>query len=562
MSAVESYFPPMDAPGSSLAAYMPHTGLSVNEDSFLPEMREELNVIASQVKSYNEELSLLKSMSAQFLKCGNQKLYSYLSGHNHLISEADTQYAENALRSEYWKRVMALTDVLSVMSDEKKDEWDKQFTADRYYRPPQEIPEFTLDAVVATVVALLNDRHQFIKDRVYDVFHSLSRHHKTNKAFGFSTRMITVGVCEGVKDKWVKLKVEFKESGLMPLSELRVICSYFRGETVKPVYDTKKMVENMVEQVGFRNWISLDGNSIRFRVYKNGSMHIDVHPDIAERLNTILATIVPLALPTERTAHSRATLQEFPALKRCIDFHSRMQLSELEFTQIEKEFRKEWSSWTSLGYAGEYADKTRQVNEEILRFLGARVTSYDVTFDYDPTEVMRFIGHMGAMPDIVSHQFYPSSARLNEYAASIIAVGEGERLLEPNIGHGDLLQCFPKSVNVTGIELDTLNCLVSRAKGYDTTEADFLAWSAANPNQKFDCVVMNPPFADNRAKLHLLAASSHLVSGGRLAAVLPLSLQGIDNLLGDGFRAEWLDTFDNEFDNTAVSVRVLYVECL
>lgn len=87
---------------------------------------------------------------------------------------------------------------------------------------------------------MLNDRHQFIKERVYAVFQSLSRHHKTNKAFGFSTRMITVGVCEGVKDKWVKLKVEFKESGLMPLSELRVICSYFRGETVKPVYDTKK----------------------------------------------------------------------------------------------------------------------------------------------------------------------------------------------------------------------------------------------------------------------------------------------------------------------------------
>lgn len=71
-----------------------------------------------------------------------------------------------------------------------------------------------------------------------------------------------------------------------------------------------------------------------------------------------------------------------------------------------------------------------------------------------------------------------------------------------------------------------------------------------------------PTFADNRAKLHLLAAASHLVSGGRLAAVLPLSLQGIDNLLGEGYRAEWMDTFDNEFDNTAVSVRVLYVECL
>ncbi|RVR37231.1 DUF4942 domain-containing protein, partial [Enterobacter hormaechei] len=425
MSAVESDFPQMGAPGNSLVACMPLTGLSVNEDNFLPEMREELGIIASQVESYNEELSLLRSMSTQFMKYGNQKLYSYLSGYNHLISEADALYAENALRSEYWKRVMALTDVLSVMSDEKKNEWDKQFTADRYHRPPQEIPEFTLDAVVATVVTLLNDRHQFIKERVYAVFQSLSRHHKTNKAFGFSTRMITVGVCEGVKDKWVKLKVEFKESGLMPLSELRVICSYFRGETVKPVYDTKKMVENMVGHAGFRNWISLDGNSIRFRVYKNGSMHIDVHPDIAERLNNILAAIVPLALPTERLAHYKATLQEFPALKRCIDFHSRMQLAELEFTRNEKE----WSSWTSLGYAGEFADKTRQVNAEVLRFLGARITSYHVTFDYDPTEVMRFIGHMGAMPDIVSHQFYPSSLRLSEYVASIIATGEGERLL-------------------------------------------------------------------------------------------------------------------------------------
>ncbi|MFP1463915.1 hypothetical protein ACLB1E_34545 [Escherichia coli] len=43
---------------------------------------------------------------------------------------------------------------------------------------------------------------------------------------------------------------------------------------------------------------------------------------------------------------------------------------------------------------------------------------------------------------------------------------------------------------------------------------------------------MNPPFADNRARRHLQAAASHLAAGGSLAAVLPLSLQGLDNLLG------------------------------
>ncbi len=54
-------------------------------------------------------------MAVQFKTHNHQKLYSYLSGYNHSISEADALFAENALRSEYWKRVMALTDVLPIM---------------------------------------------------------------------------------------------------------------------------------------------------------------------------------------------------------------------------------------------------------------------------------------------------------------------------------------------------------------------------------------------------------------------------------------------------------------
>ncbi len=97
------------------------------------------------------------------------------------------------------------------------------------------------------------------------------------------------------------------------------------------------------------------------------------------------------------------------------------------------------------------------------------------------------------MPDIVSHQFYPSSCRISEYVSSLLGAGEGDTLPEPNIGHADLLKSFPAGVIVTGIELDTLNCLISRAKGYDTTEADFLTWSKSNQQKKFDYVVMNPP---------------------------------------------------------------------
>ena len=109
---------------------------------------------------------------------------------------------------------------------------------------------------------------------------------------------------------------------------------------------------------------------------------------------------------------------------------------------------------------------------------------------------------------------------------------EGDTLPEPNIGHADLLKSFPAGVIVTGIELDTLNCLISRAKGYDTTEADFLTWSKSNQQKKFDYVVMNPPFADNRARLHL-RGQLHLISQpGISSSRSSIISSGLDNLLG------------------------------
>lgn len=184
--------------------------------------------------------------------------------------------------------------------------------------------------------------------------------------------------------------MDFKESGISPLSELRVICAFFRGEQVKAIHNTKSLVEALVEHEGFRKWICIDGNSIRFRVYKNGSMHIDVHPDIAERLNNILSAIVPLALPADRMAHSKKSLEAFPVLKQCIDFDTRMQLSELMF---KNDGDNKWSCWTSLGSLAER--KSSSVAADTLRFLGATVTKYDVTFSYDPCEVIRYIGQIG-----------------------------------------------------------------------------------------------------------------------------------------------------------------------
>lgn len=531
----------------------------VGTSETLPEMREELNIIASLVKEYNDDLIELKNLTALFSLGRTRNFYSYLSGYNHQITDKDALYAENALRSDYWKRVMALTDVLSVMNTETRDAWDKQFTADRYISPPQVIPEFSLEAVTCTVVSLLNDRNQFMHERVYGVFKSLSTNHKTNKSFGFSTRMITTGACSRDRYPSGNIVTDIKKSGIEPLSELRVVCAFFRGEKLMHVHDTRKMVELALEREGFGQWATLDGNSLRFRLYKNGSLHIEVHPDIAEKLNNILAAFVPLALPAERSAHSSKTVKFFSALKKCIDFHSRMLIGDLKVEQRYREDKAVWSIW--LSHSSSTDNLSQKTVSDVLRFIGARLDKFTAEFDYDPKEPLRYITQMGCVPDVVSHQFYPSSRLISEYVESLLSPGEDDSILEPSAGQGGLLQAVSTTVSTVCIELDALNCAVLRAKGYENViEDDFLAWSSKNPSRKFSCVALNPPYADKRAQLHLSAAAGHLESGGRLAAVLPLSLVNLELLPANDFFMQWGEIFHKQFDDTAISVRVLYVE--
>ena len=62
------------------------------QDAF-PEMREELNIIASLVGEYNDDLIALRSLADLFSKGSTRTFYSYLSGYNHQITDKDALYA-------------------------------------------------------------------------------------------------------------------------------------------------------------------------------------------------------------------------------------------------------------------------------------------------------------------------------------------------------------------------------------------------------------------------------------------------------------------------------------
>jgi len=106
------------------------------------------------------------------------------------------------------------------------------------------------------------------------------------------------------------------------------------------------------------------------------------------------------------------------------------------------------------------------------------------------------------------------------------------------------------------VEQSALFCTALRAKQHVVIEADFLKWAAQATN-RFDRIVMNPPFAEGRALAHVTAAASLLSSSGRLVAILPASLRG--KSLVQGCIHEWSGVIANEFDHTNVSVAIVTI---
>jgi len=115
------------------------------------------------------------------------------------------------------------------------------------------------------------------------------------------------------------------------------------------------------------------------------------------------------------------------------------------------------------------------------------------------------------------------AARLVDYAGNL----EGLRILEPSAGTGALVRAFEArgvhSADVVTIERERALCDVLERMGAHPVCADFEEW-ATTTEERFDLVVMNPPF--RRARQHVEAAFNLLVDGGSLLAIVPSTFDG------------------------------------
>lgn len=438
--------------------------------------------------------------------------------------------AVKALDADFWMRAISLTDVLKVMPAKKRTEW---YDSMRNFT----VPAFEEETVRATIVDLLNSRSRFFAEKVDGIFQSLSRMHVTNSPEGFSKKMIVNHMLNGY-GSFDYHKVEY-------LHDLRVVIASFMGREELGNNSTSDITRSIKPD---GQWRILDGGSMRLRVYKVGTAHIQVHPDIAWRLNQMLAFLYPAAIPSSLRSKPPRPFKEFQLHSEVIPERVLKQVrAVLESLRYSKDQR-------SVPLRGEKYGHIKELEHVLTMIGGVEVAPREWTFDYQPHEVLKEILCSALIPDQQLHQFYPTPAEMAQEVVDLAEIGEGDSVLEPSSGAMAIGRLLPVE-RTQCVEISSLHCKVATSLGYTVHEGDFLQWE---PGRTWDRICMNPPFSSGRAEMHVKKAISLLAPGGILTVVLPGSLKG--KVFDPGLEHTWSTLRSNEFKDASVSVVILKLE--
>ncbi|MEH8123985.1 LPD38 domain-containing protein [Aeromonas veronii] len=165
--------------------------------------------------------------------------------------------------------------------------------------------------------------------------------------------------------------------------------------------------------------------------------------------------------------------------------------------------------------------------------------------------------------------FFPTP---EEYAADLVdrlGIEPGMVVLEPSAGHGMLAEAARDAgATVEAVEVASDLRDILQEKGFSLVGNDFME---TTPSQRYDAVIMNPPFSNDMDIDHVRHAFDHLKPGGRLAAIVSSMAGQRSNKKNKAFR-EWLDdlgaseemmpegAFKDSLNPTSVRTKIITIE--
>jgi hypothetical protein len=485
--------------------------------------------LASIFQDYAQKLKGIKSI-ASFVSDKSELADYFLSGNKTSGFMAKEIFAlEGAVRAldaQYWSKVIAVTDVLDCMPAVKRNEWNAMIH-------DMNTPPFIPENVILTVQGLLASRETFLADRVDGLFRNLSGNHLTNSPQGFCKRMIIEYVLDGY-GYLNHQRVEY-------VHDLRAVIAKLAGRDQPDT--TRADLAHIARSEYFGDWFDFDGGAFRVKLFKKGTAHMEIHPDTARQLNRILSTKYPQAL-APNSLKKTAKAKEVPLQRTLI----RPDVLKALVTVVDCLSRGRRECYVSRD---DYSLSTLDGVTGILEFLGAVGEDGLWKFDYDASEVLSTIIRTGFIPEIKSHQYYPTKASLASRVIELAEITDDDLILEPSAGQGGLASFLPIA-QTTCVEISEVNAKILKAKGHKVIVGDFLK---ATLEGGFSKIVMNPPFTKHQAEDHLKRAAELLKGGGKIVAILPGTLCGRELIAGYGHC--WSELIDDAFDGTSVSVAIL-----
>lgn len=432
--------------------------------------------------------------------------------------------AIKAIDATYWQRAMAMTDVLEAMPADKRNKWHEQIRSHK-------TPSFEFDSVIATMREMLASRERFMAERVDGLFCNLSHEHVTNCPQGFGKRFIINYMLSYGSISWDRSSY---------IHDLRVVIAKFMG---REGCSSNSTHTNLCGIGRDGQWNYFDGGALKIRLYKKGTVHLEVHPDMAWRLNQVLAYLHPMAIPNEFRTPPKRKLKEFEMRYDLIGFDVLSDLENLRSDSTD-------DSWYFSGCTP--SDRA----EKVLEYIGGIKIGFRWNFDYDVKLVLKEIKRYGAIPEQKSHQYYPTPENVARDVIEIADIQQSDLVLEPSAGQGAIADLI-KTEFLYLIDISKLHCEVLKAKGYDRVlNIDFMTYV---PAYKFDKIIMNPPFSESRAISHVKHAATMLSEKGKIVAVLPAGYRS-NKVIVEGMSHEWSGIYKNEFAGTSIDTVILILK--